>query len=87
MKISIDNQSDATKSKQSIIYYNILMVEAGGKADEIIFSPNNTLNCILDIKDANYQIDFAVENCLRRALGFHVKIYIRGRHDEYWVSM
>ena len=56
------------------------MVEAGGKADKIILSPNNnTLKCILDIKEANYQIDFAVENSLRRVLGFHAKIYKRGR--------
>ena len=60
-----------------------LMVEAGGKTDKIILSPNNnTLKCILDIKDVNYQIDFAVENSLRRVLGFDAKIYKRGRHES-----
>ena len=41
---------------------------------------NNTLKCILDIKD--YQIDFAVENNLTTVLGFDAKIYKRGRHES-----
>ena len=54
------------------------MIGAGGKADKIILSPNNnTLKCILDIKDATYQIDFAVENSL-----FNAKIYKHGRHEN-----
>ena len=32
-----------------------LIVGAGGKADKIIISPNNnTLKCILDMKDVDY---------------------------------
>ena len=49
----------------------------------IVLSPNNNiLKCILDIKDASYQIDFAVENSLRTVLGFDSKIYKRGRYES-----
>ena len=60
-----------------------LSAGAGGKADKIIISPNNnTLKCILDIKDTNYRVDFTVENCLQTVLGFDAKIYKRGRYES-----
>ena len=44
--------------------------------------PNvNTLKCILDIKNENYQIDFTVDKCIRTVLGFDAKIYKQGRHE------
>ena len=61
----------------------LIVVEAGGRAEKIILSPDtNTLNCILDIKDDNYQIDFAVANSLRTVLGFDARIYKRGRYES-----
>ena len=60
-----------------------LIVEAGGKPKRIILSPNtNTLKCVLDIKYANYQIDFAVKNSLRKVLGFDARIYEHGRYNS-----
>ena len=60
-----------------------LIVVVGGKAKKIILSPNtNTLKCILDIKDANYQIDFSIENILRTVLGFDARIYKNGRYES-----
>ena len=56
-----------------------LIVEPEGKADKILSPNNNTLKCILDRKDVNYQIDFAAENSLRTVLGFDAKIYRRRR--------
>ena len=60
-----------------------LIVGADGKGDKVIISlNNNTLKCILDINDANYQVDFTVENCLRTVLDFDAKIYKRGRYES-----
>ena len=56
---------------------------AGGKAGKVVLSPNNnTLRCILDIKDVNYRVDFAIENSLRTVLGFEGKIYNHGRWES-----
>ena len=52
------------------------------KLPGLSFHPTTTLKCILDIKDENYQIDFAVENSLRRVLGFDAGIYRRGRYES-----
>ena len=42
-----------------------LIEENGGRAKMINILPDvNTLKCILDIKNENYQIDFTVDNCL-----------------------
>ena len=55
----------------------------GGKADKFVLSPNTTnLKCILDIKDASYQIDFTVNNSLRTVLGFDARIYQHGRYES-----
>ncbi len=60
-----------------------LIVASGGKAKMINLSPNvNTLKCILDITNENYQIDFTVVNCLRTVLGFDAKIYKHGRYES-----
>ena len=90
--ISIDKGSTWKSIKIPIGCYEIkainkvlqrLIVDAGGKADKIVLSPNNnTLKCILNIKDANYQIDFAVENSLRTVLGFNARIYKHGRFES-----
>ena len=92
MKISIDKEVTWKSISKPIGCYEIkainkllqrLIVEAGGKADKIIISPNNNiLKCILDIKDVNYQINFAVENSLRTVMGFDAKIYKCGRHES-----
>ena len=59
-----------------------LIEENGGKAKMINLLPNvNTLKCILDIKNENYQIDFTVDKCIRTVLGFDSKIYKQGRHE------
>ena len=59
-----------------------LIEENGGKAKMINILPNvNTLKCILDITNENYQIDFTVDNCLRTVLGFDSKIYTQGRYE------
>ena len=59
-----------------------LIVEYGGKEKMISFLPNvNTLKCILDISNENYQIDFTVDNCLRTVLGFNAKVYMKGRYE------
>ena len=63
----------------------IAAAEVGGKSEMICLSPNtNTLKCILDIKDENCQIDFAVkdQSGLRTVLGFDAKIYKHGRHES-----
>ena len=81
MKISIDKGMTIPIRCYEIKAINklsqCLIVEAaGGKTDKIVLLPNNnTLKCILDIKDVNYQIDFAVENSLQTVLGFDAKIY------------
>ena len=92
MKISIDKDVTWKSITISIGCYEIkamnkllqrLIVEAGGKASKItISSNNNTLKCIWDIKDENYQIDFAVENSLRRVLGFDARIYRRRSYES-----
>ena len=59
-----------------------LVVENGGKADQINISPNvNTLKCVLDIKDKNYQVNFNIDNSLRTVLGFNAEIYKIGHHE------
>ena len=51
------------------MYCNVKIADAGGKPEKIVLSPNtNTPKCILDIKDASFQIDFTVENTLRTVL-------------------
>ena len=53
------------------VLQRLIVDVAGGKVEKIVLSPNNnTLKCILDIKDASYQIDFTVENSLRTVTGF-----------------
>ena len=60
-----------------------LIESSGGKAKVVDISPNvNTLKCILDITNENYQIDFTVDNCLRTVLGFAAKIYKHGRYES-----
>ena len=60
-----------------------LIKESGGKENTIKILPNvNTLKCVLDIVDENYQIDFTVNNCLRTVLGFDAKIYTHGRYES-----
>ena len=60
-----------------------LIIEAGGKKDMVILSPNNnTLRCVLNVKDEKYEIDFNVENSLRTVLGFNAKTYTRGRYES-----
>ena len=60
-----------------------LIEENGGKVNMIKISPNvNTLKCILDIVNENYQIDFTGDNCLRTVLGFDSKIFTKGRYES-----
>ncbi len=60
-----------------------LVVEAGGKSNGITLSPDiNTLKCILNITEKNYQIDFNVNDSLCSVLGFKPKIYKLGRHNS-----
>ena len=60
-----------------------LIVSAGGKSQMINLSPNvNTLRCILNITDENYQIDFTIDNCLCTVLGFNAKIYKHGQYES-----
>ena len=42
---------------------------------------NNTLKCILCIKD-DYEVDFNVPNSIRTVLGFNPKIYKKGRYES-----
>ena len=59
-----------------------LIVAAGGKEKMINLSPNvNTLKCIMNITNENYQIDFGVVNCLRTVLGFNANIYEQSQYD------
>ena len=65
------------------VLQRLIVDVAGGKAEMIVLSPNNnTLKCILDIKDVSYQIDFTVENGLRTELGFDPTIYKHGRYES-----
>ena len=60
-----------------------LIKESGGKADKIKIMANvNTLKCVLDIVDENYQIDFTGNKCIRTVLGFNAKIYTQGRNES-----
>ena len=60
-----------------------LIVAAGGKEKMINLSPNvNTLKCIMNITNENYQIDFRVDDCLRTVLGFNAKIYEQGQYES-----
>ena len=46
------------------------------------FFPNvNTLKCIVDVNEKNYQVDFTVDNCICSMLGFKPSIYNFGRHE------
>ena len=92
MKISIDKGVTWKRITIPIGCYEVtainstlqrLIVKAGGKVNKVNLSPNiNTLKCILDIKDDNYQVDFGAENSLRSVLGFDSKIYKRGRYES-----
>ena len=42
---------------------------------------NNTLKCILCIKDG-YEVDFNVGNSIRTVLGFNAAVYKKGRHES-----
>ena len=60
-----------------------LVVEAGGKGNGITLSPDiNTLKCILNITEKNYQVDFNVNHSLCSVLGFKPQIYKLGRHTS-----
>ena len=60
-----------------------LVGEAGGKSKGITLSPDiNTLKCILNITEKDYQIDFNVNHSLCSVLGFKPEIYKLGRHNS-----
>ena len=60
----------------SDVLLGLIVDVAGGKAEKIVpFPNNNTLKCILDIKDASYQIDFTGENSLRTSMEGTVKTW------------
>ena len=55
------------------MYCIVLIFVVGGKLKlkRLFFhQTTTTLKCILDIKDVNYQIDFAVDNSLANSTGF-----------------
>ena len=61
------------------------MKKIGYKENEkgIILSPYpNTLRCVLEILDANGQLDFNVHDSLCKVLGFNKKIYKAGRYES-----
>ena len=65
------------------VLQRLIVDVASGKGEKMVHSPNNnTLKCILDIKDTSYQIDFTVENSLRTVLGFDSRIYKYGYESE-----
>ena len=60
-----------------------LIAEAGVKSNGITLSPDiNTLKCILNITEKDYQIDFNVNHSLCSVLGFKPEIYKLGRHNS-----
>lgn len=60
-----------------------LVLEAGGKPNGMTLSPDvNTLKCILNITEKNYQMDFNVDHSLCSVLGLKQQIYKLGRHDS-----
>jgi hypothetical protein len=57
-----------------------MVVEMGGKRDDIILTANqNTFQTIMT-NTAMVQVDFTTENSIRTVLGFDSKIYGHGRH-------
>ena len=60
-----------------------LIVEAGGKKDKVVVSPDNTfLQVELEVKDKEYEVDFRVEHSLCTVLGFNARIYTLGKYSS-----
>ena len=62
-------------------YYSFPNIEATNNCMKIRIDKGMTLQYQLDIKDVNYQIDFAVENSLQRVLGLDPRIYEHGSEN------
>ena len=58
-----------------ILYQNLILKV------RLVLPNVDTLKCILDIKNVDYQIDFTVDNCLRTVLGFNAQIFTQVRHE------
>lgn len=65
-----------------------MVVEAGGKKEDIVLAPNNnTFQTIMTIS-TNVQVDFTIKNSIRTVLGFDSQIYKTGRHlSEHTVDI
>lgn len=72
------------------VLQRFIMEKTGDEKPEkhIILSPNsNTLRCVLEVLDANCQVDFDVgDDSLCTVLGFAKKVYTLGRHESEHIA-